>query len=89
MTLTMAVRWRRNQADARRAGAEDVREALRNPDGTAAPLQCPACRSRDVMTTSKTVNTETYWRCRGCGNVWNVRRQRAASRQARDLPFRR
>jgi transposase-like protein len=88
MNLTMAERWRRQQLAPARARVEDAGEALRNPDGTQPPLDCPACRSRDLATTSKTVNTDAYWRCRGCGNVRNVGRHRAASRQARDLPFR-
>jgi len=87
-TPTMAERWRCRQLAAARARAEDANEALTNPDGTQPPLQCPACRSRDLTTTSKTVNAEAYWRCRGCGNVWNVGRHRAASRHERDLPFR-
>ena len=87
--MLMAERWRRNQLDAQRVRAEDVADTLRNPDGTAPPLQCPGCRSRQVTTTSKKVNADTYWRCCDCGDVWNVLRQRAASRYARDLPFRR
>jgi transposase-like protein len=66
-----------------------VREAPTSPDGTTPRPGCPACRSPDVTTTSKTVDAESYWRCLGCGNVWNVRRQRTPARQARDLPFRR
>jgi transposase-like protein len=41
----------------------------------AAPTACPACRARDVMTTSKTVSAESYWRCVSCGEVWNVARR--------------
>jgi transposase-like protein len=75
--------------DARRAVADDVREAPTNPDGTTPRPGCPACRSLDVTTTSKTVDAESYWRCLGCGNVWNVRRQQAGSGRARNVPFRR
>jgi transposase-like protein len=45
-----------------------------------APAFCPACGSRDVTTTSKTVDASTYWRCHACGEVWNVDRREAASR---------
>jgi transposase-like protein len=41
----------------------------------AAPAQCPACRSTDVMTASKNVTAESYWRCVSCGEVWNVGRR--------------
>ena len=44
------------------------------------PARCPACGARDVMTTSKVITIETYWRCGACGDVWNVERQRKASR---------
>jgi len=35
---------------------------------------CPICRSDQVSTTSKTVTEETYWRCHGCGEIWNQSR---------------
>jgi ribosomal protein L37AE/L43A len=41
-----------------------------------APSSCPACRSTDVCTTSKTIDEATYWRCRACGEVWNASRRR-------------
>jgi transposase-like protein len=47
------------------------------PD-TAAPAFCPACGSGNVQTTSKTVDSSSYWRCRQCGEVWNVLRREAA-----------
>jgi transposase-like protein len=59
------------------------------PDGAAPPARCPACRSRDLKTTSKVVNADAYWRCCDCGEVWNVGRHHAGSRyDTRDLPFR-
>jgi hypothetical protein len=27
------------------------------------------------VTTSKTPDAESYWRCKGCGEVWNVSRR--------------
>jgi transposase-like protein len=47
-------------------------------DRQAAPVaatpMCPVCRSEKVSTTSKTVNETTYWRCHGCGEIWNQSR---------------
>jgi transposase-like protein len=39
-----------------------------------APKTCPFCESPDIITTSKTMNVSTYWRCTGCGEIWNVDR---------------
>lgn len=39
-----------------------------------APATCPFCRSRDVVTTSKHVTAEVYWRCQTCGQIWNPTR---------------
>ena len=47
-------------------------------DPQAAPVaakpMCPVCRSEQVSTTSKTVTDATYWRCHGCGEIWNQSR---------------
>jgi transposase-like protein len=51
------------------------------------PAKCPACGSRDVVTTSKVVDSSSYWRCGGCGEVWNIGRQREASRYSYKNPF--
>ncbi len=45
-----------------------------------APVICPACRSANTNTTSKTVDASTYWRCRQCGEVWNILRRETANR---------
>ena len=42
------------------------------------PAACPACRSTDLKTTAKTIDEATYWRCRACGEIWNVARRREA-----------
>jgi transposase-like protein len=39
------------------------------------PTRCPACGSTDVTTTSKTIGSDTYWRCVPCGEIWNVGRR--------------
>lgn len=35
---------------------------------------CPFCRSDQVTTMSKSVTDATYWRCHGCGEIWNQSR---------------
>ena len=47
------------------------------------PTECPACRSATITTTGKVANTQSYWRCLGCGEVWNVGRRG----QGRYRPF--
>ena len=51
---------------------------------TAAPVQppteCPACRSKNVVTASKVVTAASYWRCESCAEVWNAGRLEAARR---------
>ncbi len=46
------------------------------------PALCPACRSKDISTTSKTPDTASYWRCGACGEIWNVGRLKEASRHS-------
>jgi transposase-like protein len=40
------------------------------------PSQCPACSGREIVTTSKTIDVATYWRCVSCGEIWNLDRRR-------------
>lgn len=54
-----------------------------------APRGCPACGSRTIVTTSKVVTTDSYWRCADCGEVWNAARQRKANRYQPQVQFRR
>jgi hypothetical protein len=39
-----------------------------------APRTCPFCRSTDIATTSKMMDTSAYWRCLACGEMWNAGR---------------
>lgn len=48
-----------------------------------APETCPTCRSSSILTTSKTPDAESYWRCVRCGDVWNDSRRRALSGASR------
>ncbi len=38
------------------------------------PTYCPTCRSQDLVAPEKKVDAEAYWRCRKCGDMWNVSR---------------
>lgn len=38
------------------------------------PTLCPACRSSSIVTTAKTPDAGSYWRCTSCGEVWNASR---------------
>ena len=44
-----------------------------------APTSCPTCRSQDLVTPSTKSESDTYWRCRKCGDMWNVGRLRTQS----------
>lgn len=41
------------------------------------PASCPACRSSRIVTTEKSPDAESYWRCTACGEVWNDARRQA------------
>jgi transposase-like protein len=59
-------------------------QGIKSPaDKASVPAGCPACKSTDLVTTSKTVDEATYWRCRACGEVWNAGRRREYIRPAR------
>ena len=57
---------------------DDVKEIV--VPASVAPTACPFCASADVHTVSKSLTVSTYWRCSGCGQIWNVER-------TRDRPF--
>jgi len=39
------------------------------------PTACPACRSLAISTTARKPDENTYWRCGGCGEIWNAARR--------------
>jgi len=45
------------------------------------PPECPECRSKAFGTVAATITVDTYWRCEGCGAVWNERRRRQHDRR--------
>ena len=84
----MADRWRLSQLETIRASAEEKSDLAR-PCGLTTPARCPSCRSLDLVTTSKVVTADAYWRCCACGEVWNAGRLRSATKMQRDGSFRR
>ena len=47
----------------------------RQTDSATLPTECPACRSLAIATTARKPDEQSYWRCRGCGEVWNASRR--------------
>ncbi|PYR25300.1 MAG: hypothetical protein DMF98_12700 [Acidobacteria bacterium] len=41
------------------------------------PASCPACKSSSIVTTAKSPDADSYWRCTMCGEVWNDSRRQA------------
>ena len=80
---SMAERWRRSQLETARGKAQEA-AAPSQPQESNTPQRCPSCRSGDLVTTSKVVSADAYWRCCACGEVWNAGRTRAASRDGRN-----
>jgi predicted Zn finger-like uncharacterized protein len=50
------------------------RSAPSDPD-TNVPALCPTCQSRSIVTTAKSPDSSTYWRCTKCGEIWNDARR--------------
>jgi len=58
-----------------------VTQVWDEPEAPPAPTACPFCRSPRIMTTGAKADASSYWRCEGCGQVWNVGRLRPSNRQ--------
>ena len=39
------------------------------------PIVCPACQSQAILTKARDTDTDAYWRCTRCGEVWNASRR--------------
>jgi len=52
------------------------------PTSAANPTVCPACQSSSITTTAQNPDENTYWRCNGCGEVWNAYRRNTVRRGA-------
>jgi transposase-like protein len=57
-----------------------TRDGMAQAEQDHTPGNCPSCGSRDLMTTSKVATSSSYWRCGGCGEIWNIERLRQGSR---------
>jgi transposase-like protein len=64
-------------------------DAAKHSDTSGTPAGCPACKSADVVMASKTADASTYWRCRGCGEVWNAGRRQQTPVNRYEPPYRR
>jgi predicted Zn finger-like uncharacterized protein len=53
------------------------------PVVTQTPAGCPTCRSSAIVTTAKSPDSTSYWRCTNCGDVWNDARRDAERRGGR------
>ncbi len=53
---------------------------LANAERQAEPEICPFCRSAKILTAGKQVDASSYWRCQTCGQMWNMGRLRAFTR---------
>jgi transposase-like protein len=58
------------------------RDAYRSPSAAAGttPTVCPVCQSSAITTTARKPDESTYWRCGGCGEIWNASRRGTALR---------
>lgn len=43
------------------------------------PASCPFCRSTEIAAATEKVDASTYWRCKACGEMWNVARLHSRS----------
>jgi hypothetical protein len=46
------------------------------PVPAVAPTACPFCTSPQIGAASTKIDALTYWRCKACGQMWNVARLR-------------
>jgi transposase-like protein len=53
-----------------------VKPDSQEPEPLALPTACPYCRSTSIAAASGKVDASTYWRCQGCGEMWNPGRFR-------------
>ncbi len=54
-----------------------MRTATQEPEPHPKPTSCPFCGSSRIKTTSEKTDASSYWRCEGCGDMWNVDRLKA------------
>lgn len=45
-----------------------------SPAKVVSPASCPSCHSTAILTTAKSPDVDSYWRCATCGDIWNAAR---------------
>jgi hypothetical protein len=63
-----------------------IADRSRSAAAVTIPTACPVCQSTSITTTARNPDANTYWRCDGCGEVWNSSRR--ASRPSGGRPWR-
>ena len=58
-----------------------TRRSLTAPRVDDVPTSCPTCESSAIMTTAKSPDANSYWRCESCGELWNKSRRDRAPRR--------
>jgi predicted Zn finger-like uncharacterized protein len=53
---------------------KEVGSVPSSPSAHVIPTICPACRSSSIVTKAKSPDSDSYWRCMNCGEIWNVSR---------------
>ncbi len=64
-----------NRFDSR---ADDATRLAGSSQAGDVPTSCPACGSSSIVTTAKNPDSNSYWRCKDCGEVWNASRSDVA-----------
>ena len=54
---------------------EQTARSASSPAAADVPASCPTCRSALITTTAKKPDANSYWRCTGCGEIWNGSRR--------------
>lgn len=49
----------------------------------AVPASCPTCGSSSIVTSAKSPDAGSYWRCTSCGEIWNDSRGRGLRHPSR------
>jgi predicted RNA-binding Zn-ribbon protein involved in translation (DUF1610 family) len=60
---------------------------MNQEEASSPPASCPFCGSAKIATVSKVADSDSYWRCETCGEVWNVARLPAAKRWESRRPW--
>jgi transposase-like protein len=50
------------------------------------PTTCPFCRSSQIAAANEKTDASTYWRCKSCGEMWNLGRLKGSANRQHYLP---